>query len=99
MQWRGYFSSRLWLYKKINYRVSYNRLVWENRLIGASVNELHGQSYVYRLQSRKNNLSGVSLYSQSTGYRHIIITTKSLKRKHYSYKALGAALVKQNDSI
>ena len=98
LQWRGYFSSRTLLYKKVNGRTSYNSYLWENRLIGSSINMLLGNSYVFRLQSRKNKLATISLCNDAVRCK-FIPCTGALKRKHLSYSTLGQSLFKSADPI
>eukprot|EP00831_Metopus_contortus_P055504 TRINITY_DN46_c0_g1_i2.p3 TRINITY_DN46_c0_g1~~TRINITY_DN46_c0_g1_i2.p3 ORF type:complete len:282 (-),score=-23.41 TRINITY_DN46_c0_g1_i2:3275-4120(-) len=98
LQWRGYFSPRTLLYKKVNGRTSYNSYLWENRLIGSSINMLLGNSYVFRLQSRKNKLATISLRNDAVRCK-FIPCTGALKRKHFSYSTLGQSLFKSADPI
>ena len=98
VQWRSYFSTRSLFYKKLNARIGYNRYLWENRLIGSSVNALLGVSYVFRLQSRKDKLSTLSTQNDVINFI-CIPRTKVLKRRHFSNCALGKSLISRSEPI
>lgn len=97
VQWRGYFSARALFYKKINGRIGYNNYLWENRIIGSSMNMLLGSSYVFRLQSRKNKLR--TLHASSDADCGFIPSTPSLRRRHFSYIKLGQSLLRKAEPM